>query len=836
MKIYKLLLIAVLFFIPCFGYCQSDEESVSNTVPDIDYLTPKRYEIAEVNVIGGDNLDHNVILLLTGLTVGQTITVPGDKLSDAIDKLWKQGLFEDVQIAVKKVENKQIYLDLILTTRPRLSKFRFDGISKSDADKIREKINIMSGEVVTQNMIATSKEKILNFYDEKGYSNAEVNIREERDTSRTNNELILIFTINKGKKVKIKDILVEGNTALSDSKVRSTLKSTKRVTWWRFWKASKYVEPEFRKDLDLLIEKYNEAGYRDAKVEFDTVYMVSENREIVKIQIYEGNKYYFRDISWVGNTKYSSAELTRRLRIDQGTPYNKKLLEEHLQYSQNGTDINSLYMDDGYLFFNANPVEVLVQNDSIDIEVRIREGKQARINKIDVSGNTRTNDYVIMRELKTLPGELFSREKVIRAVRDLAALNYFNQETINPNVKPNAENGTVDITYEVEEVSTDQLELSGGWGGGRIIGTVGVTFNNFSAKNFFKKSAWTPLPSGDGQRLSFRAQTNGISYYSISASFTEPWLGGRKPNSLTVSAYYSYQNSGFWSSSPANDYYLGILGASVSLGKRLKWPDDYFTFIQGISFQQYRAKNYGQFYDEGYANNLNYNITIGRNSLDAPIYPRTGSDLSIYFQLTPPYSLFSNKDYSTMPDSEKYKWLEYYKINFKAAWYFNIVDNLVFTTRIRMGFLSYYNENVGVPPFERYFLGGDGLSGWAIDGREVVPMRGYGSSALSPKDPHGNSIGASVYDKFTFELRYPVILSPQATIFALGFAEAGNSWLQAAEFNPFRPYAAAGLGIRVYMPYFGMLGFDWGYGFDRAPGANSISGSQMHFSINQSID
>ena len=477
------------------------------------------------------------------------------------------------------------------------------------------------------------------------------------------------------------------------------------------------------------------------------------------------------------------------------------------------------------------PVEVNIQNDSIDIEMRINEGKQARIGKVTVSGNTRTNDHVIMRELKTLPGQLFSRDAVIRSVRELQQLQYFDQEKINPDVQQDEQNGLVNIDYQLSEVSADKFEISGGWGAGMVIGTVGVTFNNFSTKNFFKKDAWRPLPSGDGQQLSFRAQTNGTYYYSVSASFTEPWLGGKKPNALSGSIYYSYQDDGYYNTTGSPKYWLSIVGASLSLGKRLKWPDDYFTFVQGVSFQQYNVKNYSAFvFSNGISNNINYNFTFARNSSDSPIYPRLGSDVSVSTALTLPYSLINGKDYSTMTAANKHKWLEYYKINAKAAWYFNLVDNLVISTRARCGFLGHYNSKVGTSPFERFYVGGDGLAGYALDGREIVALRGYTSASLSPTN------GASVFDKFTMDVRYPISLNPVATIYALAFFEGGNSWANFEGFAPFKMYRSCGLGLRLYMPMFGLIGIDWGYGFDKVGGNATAGGSQIHFSIGQSID
>ena len=522
----------------------------------------------------------------------------------------------------------------------------------------------------------------------------------------------------------------------------------------------------------------------------------------------------------------------------KGDIYNQKVLDANLSFNPNGFDVSSLYLDDGYLFFQVNPVEVLVENDSIDLEIRIYEGKQARINKVTITGNTRTNDHVVIREIRTKPGQLFSRSDIIRTVRELAQLRYFNAETLEPVPKPNPVDGTVDIEYKVEENSSDQFELSGGWGGGYIVGTLGLSFNNFSTRKFFKKGAWRPLPSGDGQKLAIRAQSNGKYYQAYNLSFTEPWLGGKKPNAFSIGVYHSIQSNGLNKDDPSRSS-IKIYGISIGLSKRLRWPDDYFILSQGLSLQNYSLDNYsgiGQLnFKNGYANSLSYNIGVARNSIDAPIYPRSGSEISLALQLTPPYSLFSNKDYSDVTDQEKYKWIEYHKWKFKVSYFLNVFDNLVLSTRFRFAFLGYYNKDVGYAPFERYYVGGDGLSGYSIDSREVVGLRGYNNNSLTPRGPAGY-IGATMYDKFTVEMRYPVSLNPNATIYMLGFLEAGNAWLEFDKFNPFSMHRSAGVGVRIFLPMFGLLGLDWGYGFDEIPNMPGANKGQFHFSINQSID
>ncbi len=835
-----------LLLVLMFSVSSHAQVVVGNQEYDIDYLTPKVYEIGGITFSGAENYDTRMILLIAGLQVGDEIRVPSDKLATAVDRLWKQGLFEDVQIYVTRIQDNKIFFEIELRSRPKLAYFHFDGVKKNDVDKLKEEMKIAAGDVVTENLLTTAKNKIRAYYLEKGYTNVSVKATTAPDTitKSKDNRVMINFDVRTGKKVKIDSIIFEGNDSISTNKLLQQMKNThdvnyfKKLFFWTpsFWKASKYQESKFDEDLESIITYYNEKGFRDARIISDTVYPVyregsKTDRLIVKIKIHEGRRFFFRNITFSGNTIYPTEMLSRHLRINKGDPYNRTLLETNLTYNPAGTDITSLYMDNGYLFFNATPVEVGVSGDSIDIEIRIIEGKQARIRNVIVEGNTITNDKVIMRELHTRPGDLFSRDAIMRSRRELATLGYFKEESIIPDAKPNQQDGTVDVVYKVEEGNTSQIQLQGGYGSGMIIGQIGLTLNNFSARNIFNKKAWQPLPAGDGQKLSLNAITNGTYYYALNASFTEPWLGGKRPQSLSVSVYHNLYSNGYFITNHSDSRYwsLRLTGGGVSLSKRLKWPDDYFIISHSLSYKHYNLHNYtilaGTAFTDGKANDLSYGLTLSRNSLDSPIYARSGSEISVSGYVTPPYSLISGKDYSNISSQDKYRLVEYYKINLRGSWMLNLVGDVVLNARARFGWLGSYNKSIGTSPFGRYFLGGDGLSSWMLDGREVVPLRGYENNSLSPDD------GASVFDRYTLEIRQPIVESAMATVWVLGFLEGGNAWSSIRDFQPFNIYNSAGLGVRVYMPMFGLIGVDWGYGFDGANG-----GSHFHFSIGQSID
>ena len=812
----------------------------------IDYSSPKKYEIGGVTVTGVQNLNKNTLLEISGLKVGEEITIPSDKISSAIKNLWKQGLFSDVDILIEKIIDDIIFLNINIKEQNRLSKFKFKGkISKSDINSLKEELNITRGDILTKNLINNSVNKIKEYFINKGFYKISVNYLVSPDTSK-NNYKNLTFTINKGKKVKIKNIIINGrkkisNTkqnlifkkdsiyAISDFQIRKSMKETKKKNAWRFYKASKFIEQNFINDKKNIIKKYNEIGYRDARITYDTVYLNQDNTLTIEMNISEGEKYNFGKISFTGNTVYTNEQLNQTLGIKSGDIFDQSILDMRLFGSGEGNDLSSLYLDDGYLFFNATPVETSVKNKKIDLEIRIYEGKQARINKVNVKGNTKTNDHVIMRELRTRPGDLFKRSDIMRSQRELAQMQYFDPEAFDVKIDPDPVKNEVNITYILEEKSSDQIQLQGGWGAGRIVGQLGFTFNNFSTRNVLKKDKWDPLPSGDGQKFNISASSNGIYYQQYRMSFLEPWLGGKKPNSLSISLYKSISSNG--QSGDARQA-IELTGLTLGLGKRLKFPDDYFTIYNGINFQKYELINSQTFFtfNNGYSNNISYDIRLGRNSVDQLIFPRRGSDFLLSLKLTPPYSLINKTDdYSSVSDQEKYKWIEFYKWNFKSSWFSAFTDKLVLATKIEMGLLGAYNNDLGIAPFERFYVGGDGLSGMGMvyDGRELISLRGYNNNTVSPQT------GATIYNKYTTEIRYAISLNPSSTVYALGFLEAGNAWDKFDNFNPFTMKRSAGFGVRIMLPMIGMMGLDYGWGLDELPLHPNANGGQFHFSMGQ---
>ncbi len=817
---------------PCLVEAQF---SINSGLEDISYSTPREYEIGGITISGVNYFNPATIKAISGLAIGDRIKVPGDKTTQAIKKLWQQKLFQDVALKATKVEGDKIFLNLHITELPRLSKFKFTGVKKSKQKDLREEIDLIRGKVVTDNLLISTKNTVKSFYVKKGFLDAEVDINQVRDTVAANN-VILSIDVKRGKRVRIKDINFIGNNAMKSGKLRRSLEDTKRARSYNIFTTSKYIPNTYSNDKPAIVAKYNEKGYRDATIVSDSVYRVSPKRVSIDLNIEEGNQYYFRDIKWVGNTVHSTKVLDRILDIKKGDIYNKKTLDSRLMMNQNGRDVSSLYLDDGYLFFQVNPVEVKIENDSIDFEMRIYEGKQARVNRVIIVGNDKTNDHVIRREIRTLPGELFSRSDIIRTQRELMQLGYFNPETMGVTPKPNQENGTVDIEYVLEEKPSDQIELSGGWGGGRVVGSLGVSFNNFSARNLFKKGAWRPLPAGDGQRLSLRAQSTGLGFQSYNMSFTEPWLGGRKPNSLSISlSHVNLNNTNGEFTQSFKSY-----GGAIGLGRRLKFPDDFFTLYNEASYQYYVIDNYQVLdgFADGFANNLSFKHVLSRSSQGpSPIYPTTGSTTTLTLKHTIPYSWFrgAGTDYDEMTVQEKNLFVEYHKWKFQTSWFSKLTHGkraFVLNTKAGFGYLGSFNKDLGTSPFERFYVGGDGLTGVnQFVATEVIALRGYGSGDLSPNS------GATFVSKYTAELRYPFSLNPSATIYGLVFGEAGNSWDSFNQVNPFEVYKSAGMGVRIYMPMFGLLGLDWGYRFDQIPGrTDPNSNTEIHFSIGGNIN
>lgn len=816
----------------------------ANSSPELqgDFNKPFTYEIGGITVSGTRSLDPSVLISITGLKVGDELPLPGDKLTKAVRKLWEQGILSDIKVYVTKIEDSYIFLNFALTEKPRLSKFSFVGISKSQADDLREKISLVRGRVVNDALVRNTENIIRKYFDEKGFRNIKVDIGQEEDPALRGSVLLKI-NIRKGERVKIAHVNFVGNNNFTDEQLRRKLKETKEKRWFRVFKSSKFIRNNYEEDKEKLLTFYNSQGFRDAYIIEDTVYDVNNRLVGLRLELDEGKKYYFRTISWTGNFLHDEKLLSQVLGIKKGDIYSIENLEKKLNYNPNGNDVTSLYMDDGYLFFSVEPVEVLVEGDSIDLEMRIYEGTQANLNRITINGNDKTNDHVIRREIRTLPGQKFNRSMLIRTNRELATLGYFDPEQIGMNPKPNYNDGTVDVAYSVVERPSDQVELSGGWGGFfGFVGTLGLTFNNFSAKNIFKK--WNPLPSGEGQRLQLRGQANGRAFQSYNFSFTEPWMGGRSPSSFTVSLNHSIQRTfdGFGGRQIGR---LGISGITLSLGRRLRAPDDFFVLTNSISFLIYDLKNFAvnlgpSNINTGQLNNFFFNTTISRNSIDNPIYPRAGSNVSLSMSLTPPYSLFVNEASSDIPGVLS-RSVEYHKWMFDNSWFMKVSGKLVLHARNHFGFLGTYNRALGIGPFERFSLGGDGLAGFNfLLGTEVIGLRGYRNASINPifVDPSsgrpipGNGVA---FTKHVLELRYPLSLNPSATIFLLSFLEGGNNFASVNQFSPFDLYRSVGAGARIFMPAFGMIGFDYGYGFDNAPGRVERSGSNFHFIIGQQI-
>lgn len=783
-----------------------------DTLPmSVDYTQPRECVIEDITVSGIQFLDPKVIVQVSGLYVGQKVKIPGDDIRKAIEVLWKQNLFDDVNIYATKLQLGKVWLEIKLAEKPKFFLIKVKGLRKSQAKSLREdELGFLKpNAIINEHLLMKVKNATLSYFRKKGFyaTSAEVSVMK---TDSSKNFGVIVVDVNRGPKVKVSKIEFEGNQNISAAKLRRSLKETHQISL-NLLKSPKFIEEDYQNDKPGIVNRYLTEGFRDARITGDSIIQTAPGRIRLKILIDEGRKYYFRKISWVGNTKYRDSYLDSILGIKKGDIYNQAQLESKLTMSATGMDISSLYMDDGYLFFNVQPVEVLVSNDSIDIEIRMNEGPQAIVNRVTVKGNTKTSDKVILRELRVRPGDKFSRSDVTRSIRELSQLGYFDPEQLGVNPVPNPANGTVDIEFKVAEKPNDQIELSGGYGGfGGIIGVLGLTLNNFSAQKMFKKREWAPLPGGDGQRLSVRAQSNGQTWQSYNFSFTEPWLGGKKPKSFTISMYHSIQSQGIWIPNAGK---LKTSGFVIGLGKRLKKPDDYFVMNKQISYQRFNNNNFsfGAALPNGIFNDLSLRLSLSRNSISDPIYPKSGSNIILSGQFTLPYSYLSSKDRTVLSKAEQQYLMEYFKIKFDAQWFNAIVGKLVLATRFNFGFIGSYNPKMQVPDFNRFVVGGSGLIGFSLDGREVISQRampdGYSTSL-------NNNTLATVYNRYTLELRHPVTLNPTATIFGLLYLEAGNASTTLQNYNPFKLYRSAGVGVRVFMPMFGLLGFDIGYRFD----------------------
>jgi outer membrane protein insertion porin family len=808
---------------------------------NIDFKKGGSYILGGISVTGLKKFSEETVRVFTGLVYGQTIKLPGDKLTSAIKKLYESKQFSDVDVYLARMDGNTIYLQLEVQELPQLNEVEINGIKKSKAKELIKEAELKLGKMVTDNLLVTTENYIAKKYTDKGFLKTKVSLDIRKDTSDVNIVNMSIF-IDKGKKIKIKDINFVGNTDLSNKKLRKAMKNTKEKFFGRFWKGSKYIEEEYQEDLESILETYSRLGYRDARILKEEIAWNENNTIDINIDIEEGRQYRFAEILFIGNKEYTDEQLQQVLKIDKGDVYNGAVLKERVSGDGSPTsfDISSEYQNNGYLFSQVNAVETRVKNDSITVEIRIREDEKARIKKVTVSGNDKTNDHVIFRELRVKPGDLFSRREIIRSIREIGQLGFFDQN-VTPDVIPNYQDKTADIDFSVIEKGGSQIELQGGYGGGSFIGTLGLSFNNFSIKNIFNKNAYKPLPTGDGQQLSLRLQSS-RTFNTYSFSFTEPWFGGKKPKSLSFSVYQSNQfQLNFQTGEVNRDQKLGITGASIGLGQRLKWPDDFFQLSQTIAYQSFQLRNYGfrvgaNVLNNGTLNNLSYNINFSRSSAGPSlIFPTYGSEFSFGIKATLPYSLISKKDF-TEPENltaveqndflaEKFKWLEYYKLSAKGKWYTAFTDKLVLMTNAELGFLGFYNEKLGQTPFERYFVGGDGIAQFQLDGRETVGLRGYENNRLS------SISGGTIYNKFQLELRYSITDAPSASIYTLGFVEAGNSYDNFDTYSPFDLKRSAGLGVRIFMPAFGLLGIDFAHGFDPLPGQIEKSGWQTHFII-----
>lgn len=828
----SLVLLLTILIIPFKGVSAQDT-SYRNV--QVDYSNPRTYIIGGLTVSGIKYIIPEQILSITGLAVGDSVKIPGEELSSALKRIWMQRFFSDAAFYIDSLKGDVVYLNFYLQERPRVSKWDFEGVKSTEKTDLQEKVKLRTGSELSDYIISSSSGLIRKYYVEKGFLQTEVTTKQENDTT-FENAVKVTFVVDRKQRVRIDQITFEGNNSIKGSKLASAMKKTKDKRLVNFFSSKKFNEDEYDNDKKLLIQAYSERGFRDAKIVKDSIYYLEDGKLGIHFTIDEGKKYYFRNITWTGNSVFSADRLNGMLRINRGDIYDVVSMEERLYRDEEG-NVSKMYTDNGFLFFNVTPVEVRVEGDSVDVEMRIYEGKPATFNRIVINGNTVTNEKIARRELFTRPGYLYQQTQIERSLRELATMGHFEPEKLQSpsavSIIPNQTNNTVDITYNVEEKSNSQFEIAGGWGGNTFVGTLGLSFNNFSIGRLFDKKAWRPVPLGDGQQFAIRFQTNGTYYTAFTASFVEPWLFGNKPTSFSVSSYYTRQTNSYYFYQNS-DQSMEVFGAALGIGKRLKWPDNWFVLYNELSLQSYRLHDWQYYFifSDGVSNNFSYKVRLQRNSTDQPVYPRSGSDFELGLQITPPYSLFrpADTDYKSMTDSEKYKWIEYHKWTFKGTQFTALTGDLVLMTRAFFGYLGYYNRNLGYSPFEGYVVGGDGMSGYNTYGTEVIGLRGYANSSLTPMV--NNAYSGNVYDKFTIELRYPLVLEAQSTIYALLFLEGGNSWSDIRDFNPFSIKRAAGVGVRVLLPIVGMLGIDWGYGFDPV-GDKAKGGSNFHFVIGQ---
>ncbi|MHC1690403.1 MAG: outer membrane protein assembly factor BamA [Bacteroidales bacterium] len=833
MKSFPIFLILAIALVSPFRVLAQDNTQDKKIV--VDYNLPKTYVIGGIDVTGIKYLGKDQILSLTGLSVGDTITIPGEDLSAILKRIFLQRYFSDVGIYIDSLQKDTAFLRLNLVERPRVSRWDFEGIKSGEKTDLNEKLKLRRGSELSEYAINSSSEIIRKYYVEKGFLQTAVDVVQVEDTL-IKNAVKVTFKVDRKSKVKVQKIRFIGNENVKPSKLASAMKKTKDMRILNFFSTKKFNEKEYPNDKKLLLQAYGERGYRDAKIVKDSIYYIKDGRMGIDFKIDEGKRYYFRNITWTGNSLYSADQLNMILKIKKGDIYDVVSMEKRLFEAEEG-NVSKLYRDNGYLFFNVSPVEVKIEGDSVDVEMRMIEGKPATFSRIIINGNNITNEKIVRRQVMTKPGYLFSQTDLERSLRELASMGHFDPEKImSPtgyNIIPNYNASTVDVSYNVEEKPNSQFELAGGWGGNTFVGTLGLSFNNFSIGRVFKKSAWRPVPLGDGQQFSLRFQTNGTYYTAFSASFSEPWLTGKKPTSLNVSAYYTRQtNSNYFYQNSGQS--MEVFGFGVGVGTRLKWPDNWFVFSTELSWQTYKLTDWQYYFlfTDGLSNNVSLKLKLARNSTDQAIYPRKGSDFLLGLQITPPYSLFRPKDtnYKSMADSQKYRWIEYHKWTFKGALYTPITGDLVLMTRAQFGYLGYFSRSLGYSPFEGFIVGGDGMSGYNTYGSEIIGLRGYANNSLTPRK--NNGYVGNVYDKFTVELRYPIVLQPQSTIYALVFLEGGNSWSDIKDFNPFQIKRSIGVGVRVLLPIVGMLGIDWGYGFDPVLD-KAKGGSNFHFVIGQ---